>query len=287
MVDKIERLAQRIEEALRAFAQTMRFGGTNRIVVNEVRRDDCLMGRAVVVTGGGSGIGLAIAEACARAGAQVVITGRDAAKLESAVESLGCGTVRSLVWDIADPSIAPEKISRCAEILGGRIDILFNNAGVRPEEFFPNVSPDEWDRVYTTNSRGAFFAAQAVCNFWGEHPCASTRYLINISSQGGFVGATYPYRMSKWDIRGLTEGLGLQMAPHGVLVNGIAPGVVRTAMQEFSLEQGENCYCPQNPLGRVALPCEVAELALFMVSGACSFMVGQTVLLDGGYSLKS
>ena len=113
------------------------------------------------------------------------------------------------------------------------------------------------------------------------------RHLINISSQGGFVGATYPYRMSKWDIRGLTAGLGLQMAPYGVLVNGIAPGVVKTSMQSFALEQGNNTYCKQNPLERVALPEEIAEFIVFMLGDACNFMVGQTVVLDGGYSLKN
>ena len=91
--------------------------------------------------------------------------------------------------------------------------------------------------------------------------------------------------MSKWDIRGLTEGLGLEMAKYGVLVNGIAPGVIRTKMQEFSMKQGDNIYCDQNPLLRVGLPEEIAELAVFMMSDSCNFMTGQTILIDGGFSL--
>lgn len=113
----------------------------------------------------------------------------------------------------------------------------------------------------------------------------SIKKIILISSQGGFVGATYPYRLSKWDIVGLTEGLGKQVCKQGILVNGIAPGVVKTEMQQFSLNQGENTYCGQNPIGRVALPEEIAELAAFMISDACNFMVGQTIRVDGGYSL--
>ena len=100
------------------------------------------------------------------------------------------------------------------------------------------------------------------------------------------MGATYPYRMTKWDIRGLTRGLGAKMAPYGVIVNGIAPGVVKTDMQDFSLKQGDNVYCNQNILERVSLPEEIAELAAYMISDACTFMIGQTILIDGGASLN-
>ena len=110
------------------------------------------------------------------------------------------------------------------------------------------------------------------------------RKIVNIDSQGGFVGATYPYRMTKWDLRGFTQGLGLKMAEYGVLVNGIAPGVVKTEMQRFALLQGDNTFCNQNPLHRVQLPVEVAELAVFLLSDACNFMVGQTILIDGGFA---
>ena len=92
--------------------------------------------------------------------------------------------------------------------------------------------------------------------------------------------------MSKWDVCGLTQGLALNMARYGVIVNGIAPGVVKTQMQQFSLEQKNNTYCEQNILKRVALPEEIAELAAFMLSDACNFMTGQTILADGGYTLK-
>ena len=110
--------------------------------------------------------------------------------------------------------------------------------------------------------------------------------ILNVSSQGGFVGATYPYRLAKWDIRGLTEGLGKSLIKKGIIVNGIAPGVVKTAMQSFSIEQGDNLYTNQNPLGRVILPEEIAELALFLISDASNAIVGQTIVCDGGYTLK-
>lgn len=112
------------------------------------------------------------------------------------------------------------------------------------------------------------------------------RKIINISSQGGFVGATYPYRMSKWDIVGLTEGLSKVMASHNVIVNGIAPGIVRTEMQQRYMEQKDNVYCNQTPMQRFAYPEEIAELAIFLMSDRSNFITGQTIICDGGFTLK-
>ena len=281
----VAKAADRVVAACSAFGQTLKNGGIAHINISTIRADSLLSDRRIVVTGGGSGIGLAIAKKCVDSGASVVITGRNEDKLAAAVKSLGTKCASYLVWDITDSSIVDDKIKYCDHLLNG-IDVVVNNAGVEPREFFPDVTAEEWDRVYETNSRGTFLVSEGFCRYWMEHSSGSYRYLINISSQGGFVGATYPYRMSKWDIRGLTEGLGLAMAPYGVLVNGVAPGVVKTAMQDFALNQGNNIYCNQNPLKRVALPVEIAELVSFMVSGACNFMVGQTIVVDGGFSLR-
>lgn len=92
--------------------------------------------------------------------------------------------------------------------------------------------------------------------------------------------------MVKWDVRGLTEGLGKLLIKDNIIVNGIAPGVVKTSMQQFSLNQGDNLYTDQNPVHRVCLPEEIAELALFLVSDASNFIIGQTIVCDGGYTLK-
>ena len=245
---------------------------------------NCL--KNIVITGGGSGIGFAIAKAALKQSANVVIAGRNFDKLFEAKKSLSTEHVFCLEWDISNISTAEQKILECEKILGAPIDILINNAGIQPQKFFPDVDEKEWNNVYATNSKGTFFVCEAICKRWIKEPAGGYRKIINLSSQGGFVGATYPYRMSKWDIRGLTEGLGFQMADYGILVNGIAPGVVKTKMQEFSMKQGSNVYCNQNPLSRVALPEEIAELAVFMMSDSCNFMTGQTILVDGGFTLN-
>ena len=100
------------------------------------------------------------------------------------------------------------------------------------------------------------------------------------------MGATFPYRMTKWDIAGLTQGLGLKLAPQGIIVNGIAPGLTATPAMPALLDQRENVYCSQNPVQRISLPAEIAELAVFLMSDAANFIVGQTIVCDGGYSLR-
>lgn len=263
----------------------LRYGGYNEIKISQIQYPELLMGKKILITGGGSGIGYEIAKKCVNCGAEVVISGRNINKLKNALHGYEQG-MHYIQWDITDISSLEIKINETRQLLNGDIDCLVNNAGVQPHKFFPEVDETEWNKIYDTNSKGMFFLTQEICKKWLNQEKDYYRKIINIDSQGGFVGATYPYRMSKWDIRGFTQGLALKMAPHGILVNGIAPGVVKTEMQEFSLKQGENTYCNQNLLQRVQLPLEVAELAVFMLSDACNSMVGQTILIDGGFSLK-
>lgn len=281
ILGKIIRLVKTIKYMKKIYQD----GGINQIKLTSVNYNNILENKRIVITGAGSGIGLIIAKKCIDCGAQVVITGRSKDKLQSAVSEINNSKVKYVVWDVNDIDSITSKINECLFLLNGDIDILVNNAGAAPKEFFPEVTEKEWDRIYTTNSKAVFFISEYLCRYWMNNKSDYYRKILNIDSQGGFVGATYPYRMSKWDVRGLTKGLGLKMAPYNVLVNSIAPGIVKTEMQEFSLIQGSNAYCSQNPLSRISLPEEVAELAIFMMSDSCNFMVGQTILIDGGYSL--
>lgn len=277
---------RRIKSGIELFKLAYRDGGVKSIQVSKLSSGKLLEGKKIVITGGGSGIGLAIAKAALKQGGRVIITGRNFDKLQKAKNSLGVDGIFCLEWDISNVSQVESKILECESILGEKIDILVNNAGIQPQKFFPYVDEEEWDEIYSVNSKGTYFICEELCKYWMSNPSNEYRKLINISSQGGFVGATYPYRMSKWDIRGLTEGLGMEMAKYGVLVNGIAPGVIRTEMQAFSLKQENNMYCNQNPLSRIGLPEEIAELAVFMMSDLCNFIVGQTIVVDGGFVLK-
>ena len=276
---------KRLKKGIKVFLQTMKYGGYSEIHISNVEYDNILKGKRVLITGGGSGIGYAIAQKCVRNGADVIICGRNEEKLKTAISKSNSENMHYLVWDISKIEVIEENLEKCRKLLSSDIDILVNNAGVEPNEFFPYVTEKEWDRVYQTNSKGTYFLTELISKYWMDHNNKEIKKIIMIDSQGGFVGATYPYRMTKWDIRGLTRGLGLKMAQYNVLVNAIAPGVVKTDMQKFSIEQGDNFYTDQAPVSRVSLPEEVAELAIFMMSDACNYMVGQTILIDGGFSL--
>ena len=286
LIDKFTYKAKRILLVLNSLKKIYRYGGYSTVNVSNINYGGILRGKRIIITGGGTGIGFSIAQKCLKEGAAVVITGRNVNKLNEAKDSLKNGLLKTLVWDVCNISEIKEHIEEAEKLLGGEIDILVNNAGVLADKQFPNVSENDWDKVYTTNSKGLFFITQFLCDKWMNRTDLSLKKVLNISSQGGFIGATYPYRMTKWDVVGLTQGLGLRLAPHGIIVNGIAPGVIATNMQPRCQEQKENIFYEHNPIQRFAMPEEIAELAVFLLSDAANFIVGQTVICDGGYSLK-
>ncbi len=271
---------------VKSIKKIYKYGGYSTVNIANINYGAILKGKKILVTGGGSGIGLSIAKKCLQEGATIVITGRNENKLKHVAEEINNPLLKVLVWDISQITQVEEKLQKVKLLLEGEIDILVNNAGIVNGITFPDVTEGIWDKIYATNSKGLFFLTQSLCKRWLKDEKNKVKKVINISSQGGFVGATYPYRMTKWDIAGLTQGLGIKLASHGIIVNGIAPGIIATNMQPGCLNQKENVYCSLNPLERFALPEEIAELAIFLMSDACSFIVGQTIVCDGGFSLK-
>lgn len=275
-----------LRRAFKAFSETYKSGEYKTVNVTYLEKGELLKNKTVFITGGASGIGLSIASKCIEQQAKVLICGRNNEKLVKASADINSNNLYTMQWDISSSVDSDKKLEEALKIVGGNVDILINNAGVAPSEFFPSVTEKEWEKIYNTNSKGTFFMCQLFCNYWKKQKNVTAKKIINISSQGGFVGATYPYRMSKWDIVGLTQGLGIAMVKHNVLVNGIAPGVVRTAMQKLAMEADGNIYSCNNPLNRFAYPEEIAELALFLSSDLSNFIVGQTIVADGGYTIK-
>jgi NAD(P)-dependent dehydrogenase (short-subunit alcohol dehydrogenase family) len=279
-------LAKNFPRLIKLAPSILTDGGHLSINIAHIKYEDILKGKKILITGGGSGIGLSIARKALDLGAIVLITGRNKAKLEKTAEILNNKNLRILSWDISEIKNISDKLQLSLDLLGGNIDILVNNAGILSKEVFPNVSEEDWDQVYGINSKGLYFLTQEVCQYWLKNSSKEIKKVINISSQGGYVGATYPYRMTKWDIAGLTQGLGVLLASKNIIINGIAPGIISTEMQKKYLGQGGNSYCDLNPQKRIASPDEIAELAVFLLSDASNFIVGQTIVCDGGYSLK-
>lgn len=282
IINKLRRLVF----ALRQIKSIYNFGGISSVTIATPSYDNILKEKCILITGGSSGIGYFIAKKCLEVGAVVIITGRNEDKLKKAVQELNNPNCHYIVWDMADVNAIQNKLSKCEDVAKQKIDILINNAGVAPAKFFGNVDEEEWNIIYNNNLKGTYFLCQELIKQWKRSQFEGYKKIINISSQGGFVGATYPYRMTKWDIRGLTEGLGKLLIKERIIVNGIAPGVVKTSMQSFSLLQGDNLYTNQNPIERVILPEEIAELAIFLISDASNAIVGQTIVCDGGYTLR-
>lgn len=286
MLRKLLDFVRRVSLMIAPLRKIYRTGGYSTFHIGYINYGQILAGKKILITGGSAGIGLCIARKCIQEGAQVVVTGRNQQKLNEAAAMIGSPSLKTLVWDIGQTVDLDRGLSRTLELLGGELDVLVNNAGIVDGTDFPNVSEDIWDRIYATNSKGLFFLTQEVCKRWMQGGNEKPKKVINISSQGGFVGASYPYRMTKWDVAGLTQGLGVKLAPRGIIVNGIAPGIVLTAMQPGIMNRDDNAYLPLNPLRRYALPEEIAELAVFLIGDSSNFIVGQTIVCDGGYSIK-
>ena len=283
LLKKIWRVPARVASLARSIVQLWRRGGVVNASICVLDVNGLLVGKRVLITGGSLGIGFAIANTFIRSGASVLVTGRNESDLKAASDRISSSNFHWMNWDITDFASTEEKLGQAEIILGGCIDILVNNAGILINESFPCVSEDGWDRVYAVNSKGLFFMTQSMSKRWLENPSSDViRKIINISSTSGFTPGAYPYRMTKWDVVGMTQGLALNLAPHNIIVNGIAPG--RTAGRMLGIDS-DNIFDPEIPAGRAALPEEIAELALFLASDSSNYIMGQTIICDGGMTL--
>lgn len=242
---------------------------------------ELLKGRVALITGGTSGIGLEIAKAYINAGAICIITGRTSPKIEKAcnsIEKSKRNNILGLVWDVTDKKSYEEKLAEALGLLEGKnIDILVNNAGVVGGEV-KDCTEEKFDSVVDTNLKGTFFMSQLIGRYMCEHNIKGN--ILNIGSSSSLRPATSAYTMSKWGIYGMTKGLAKIMAPHGITVNGLAPGPTATPML-MPNGLSDNLAFP-NPLGRFILPEEIANMAVFLVSNMGRSIIGDMIFMTGG-----
>jgi NAD(P)-dependent dehydrogenase (short-subunit alcohol dehydrogenase family) len=248
-----------------------------------------LEGRNAVVTGASRGIGQAIAVGYARSGANVVVVGRDAGRLAPVVEEIAA-LGRRAVPVVADVLVAADvaRLADEAEQALGPIDVLVNNAGgspiYRPAE---QTTDDDWDLVVDLNLRGTFLC----CREFGRRMIArSDGRIVNLVSIGARVGLQRlaAYCAAKAGVEGLTRALAVEWAPHGVLVNALGPSFVETDLTR-GLRENErirSSLLDQTPLGRFARPDEVVGAAIFLASAASTYVTGQTIYVDGGWTAR-
>jgi NAD(P)-dependent dehydrogenase (short-subunit alcohol dehydrogenase family) len=253
-----------------------------------VRRRGEFSGRGVLVTGAGTGIGREIALEFARVGANVVFHyGHSAAGAESGVAAAKKLGVRAMAIqaDLSDLS-ATQRLADESEEFLGHVDALVNNSGITFNKPFLKVEPAQFQKLYDVNVRAAFFLIQrlaagmikrgggAVCNLTSIH---GLQGVAEHSIYAGTKGAIIAY----------TRALGIELAHQGVRVNAIAPGWIAVenharAVKNYTLANAKRTAATLIPSGRIGVPLDVAKLAVYLCSDAASFIVGQTIVIDGG-----
>ena len=241
-----------------------------------------LAGKVAIVTGGTRGIGLAIARSLAEDGASVVVSGRDAARLDAAVkelESLGASAL-GVAADAAKREDADRLVEGTRERFG-RIDVLVNNAGVTRDQLLVRMKDDDWDQVMDTNLRGVFLMTRAVGKVMMRQKGGR---IINIASTAGAMGnpGQVNYSAAKAGVIGLTKASGRELAHWNILVNAVAPGLIETDMTAAIPAEAREAMLQQVPLKRIGQGREVAEVVRFLAGDGASYITGQTIHVNGG-----
>jgi 2-deoxy-D-gluconate 3-dehydrogenase len=245
-----------------------------------------LEGKIGLVTGAGSGIGKAVATGLAEAGAQVALAGRTLKKIEQAANELSASGLEAIPIQV-DMAEADSIFQLVDTLLGrlGRIDFLFNNAGMihrAPLEEFPI---EEWEEMVKTNLTGPFLLSQAVARHMIEKEIKGS--IVNTSSLIAVFGGVNvsAYAATKGGLTQLTKSMCNDLAKYGIRVNAIGPGWVKTELTQALQNDPERfqSITDRIPLGRWAAPEDLAGLAVFLASDASAYITGQVIFIDGGY----
>lgn len=239
-----------------------------------------LNGKKILITGGGRGLGYAMAKKFVSEGAKVLIAGRNEEILKKSAQELNCYYLKLDVQDVA--SFA-SFIEQANNKLGG-VDCLVNNAGISlHEKQFTDVSVANFDEQINTNLRGSFFMAQKFIQLLGKEKRTGT--LLFISSETSLTADIRPYGLTKVAINSLVQGLAAKYASTGIRVNAVAPGITTTDMTGFKAD--DNLFLRRNAAQRVYLPEEVAECACFLLSDISGCISGEIVTCNNGTTINT
>ena len=238
-----------------------------------------LTGRTALVTGSTRGIGRAIAETLAGAGARVAIVGRDQTRAADVAATIG-GSAQGFAADVGDPASVVALVE-AVESAFGQIDILVNNAGLTRDNILFRIKDDDWDTVLDANLRGAFIAIRSASRGmmkrrWGR--------IINIASIVGITGnkGQANYAASKAGLIGLTKSVAKELGSRNILVNAVAPGFIETDMTAAMSPEARSALSGQIPLDRLGSPQDVAGTVAFLASEHAAYITGQVLVVDGG-----
>jgi NAD(P)-dependent dehydrogenase (short-subunit alcohol dehydrogenase family) len=237
--------------------------------------------RVAIVTGAASGIGRASAQLFAAEGAKVLAVDRPGSDLEFAGEG-----VESFEADVAEAA-SPEAIVEAALERFGKLDILFNNAGIGANALAAETTDEAWDRVQAVNLRAVFRLSRAAIPHLIASPAGRIVNTASVMAQGTDYGLA-AYCASKAGVLGLTRTLALELGKHGITANAILPGAIRTGMTAASFARPEvaEVWAKKSVLRRLGEPIDVARVALFLASDDGGFVTGQAIAADGGMTLR-
>lgn len=242
--------------------------------------------KVAVVTGGGSGIGLAIAEKFVQQKMRTVIVGRDQAKLEAATKRLG-ELCLPMTIDLTNLDAIPRFVD-CIINRFGAIDVLVNNAGINMKKEFTSVSNEDFQNILLTNVTAVFALSREVIKCMLEKNIKGS--IINISSMASRYGIpkVIAYTASKSAIEGMTRAMAVELSPQGIRVNCIAPGFIATDMSAKALNNDPERKAKalgRTPMGELGLPSDIGDAAVFLASDASRYITGVVLPVDGGNSI--
>ena len=241
--------------------------------------------KVAIVTGGGSGIGLAIAEKFVANNILTIIIGRDEKKLIKAKETLGA-LCFPITADLSDLTYIPKLVEQIVNEFG-KIDILVNNAGINLKKDFTEVNDEEFQKILLTNVTAVFAMSREVVKHMLEKGNGS---IINISSMASQYGIpkVIAYTASKSAVEGMTRAMAVELSPKGIRVNCIAPGFIATDMSAKALNsdaERKQKVMSRTPMGFMGDPADIANAALYLANGESNYVTGIVLPVDGGNSI--
>jgi len=242
-----------------------------------------LKGEVAIVTGGGAGIGRAIALAMAQEGADVAIWDVNETLAEEAAAAVRKSGRKSLAMKV-DVSQSTEVNAGVQKVVKewGRIDILVNNAGICEVTPVDQIEEKAWDRMFAVNVKGVFLCSQAVMKFMMKQKSGKIINLGSLAGKVGGIAAGAHYAATKAAVLCFTKSLAKFLGPHGVRVNAMAPGVIETDMTRMITGGDWRNFLATIPLGRIGDVKEVAKVAVFLASDDSSYLTGETIDINGG-----
>lgn len=278
----VKSLIKRLVFYTRNLIEFVKKGGVVYVNVANLSPNARFKNKRVLITGGGSGFGFEMAKEFHSEGADVIICGRNLQKLQVSSNSIGNNRIHPEQFDISDVKLIPQRLNDIIRKYGN-IDIFINNAGVGQATY----TLEDWDNIIDINLKGTRFMMHYEIQHWLDNKIQGR--MVNITSVGGLLGGSDPYRVSKWGIACLSDGLAKSYAHCGITINCIAPGEAITPINPHlnNISSTGNQLNFKQPNRRFTRVEDVASLALFLASDVASSITGQHIAVDGGWTIHA